>query len=271
VLISTVAKAVKQALCVTATLIVMCGGLEWPLTAQSSERPAVPIAMAAKVDHQAVDALVSMGAYLRSLKTFRVLLFTSRAGVVEDGQRIQLDGTVDLLVQAPDRLRAEVSKDRHRRMYFYDGKRFSVWSQHINYYYTLPAPPALFDVVRLLDDSDDLELSLVDLFYWGTEQSKVSRIKAAIDVGSAAVDGVTCEHYVFRQDGLDWQIWIQKGADPLPRKLTLTTTDRLRPRYASVLSWNLAPSFNDATFTFSPPPDSREIVLTELPGITDKR
>jgi hypothetical protein len=268
---STGAKAVKQGICLTATLTVMWAVLEGPLAARRYEAPAMPIATAANVDHQAVDALVNMGEYLRSLKAFRVLSFTSRAGMAENGQRIQLDGTVDLLVQTPDRLRAEVSKDRHRRMYFYDGKHFSVWSQHINYYYTLPAPPTLFDVVELLDDSDDLELSLVDLFYWGTDKSKVSDIKAAMDMGPASVEGITCEHYVFRQNGLDWQIWIQKGEHSLPRKLTLTTTERVPSQYASVLSWNLAPFFNDATFTFSPPPDSKEIVLTELPGVTAKK
>jgi hypothetical protein len=32
-------------------------------------------------------------------------------------------------------------------------------------------------------------------------------------------------NHVFRQAGLDWQIWIQRGDQALPRKLILTTTD----------------------------------------------
>jgi uncharacterized protein DUF2092 len=31
-----------------------------------------------------------------------------------------------------------------------------------------------------------------------------------------------------------------------------------------VLTWNLAPSFNDAAFTFDPPPGAHPIVLEDL-------
>jgi hypothetical protein len=45
----------------------------------------------------------------------------------------------------------------------------------------------------------------------------------------------TCEHYAFRQEGLDWQIWIQ-GDYPLPRKFVIRTlTDDARPQHTSNL------------------------------------
>jgi len=51
----------------------------------------------------------------------------------------------------------------------------------------------------------------------------------------------------------------------LPRKLVLTTVDdNARPRYSEVLMWNLAPSFNDATFTFEPPKDAQRIAIAEV-------
>ena len=85
-----------------------------------------------------------------------------------------------------------------------------------------------------------------------------------MDVGASEVGGVTCEHYAFRQPGIDWQLWIQLGDFPLPRKLILTTlTDDARPQYSSILDWNLAPSFNEAAFEFDPPPDAHKIVLAE--------
>jgi hypothetical protein len=82
------------------------------------------------------------------------------------------------------------------------------------------------------------------------------------------VDGTTCEQYAFRQDGLDWQIWIQQGDYPLPRKLVLTTmTDDARPRHSQILTWNLAPSFNDAAFTFEPPKDAQKITIAEVSAL----
>jgi hypothetical protein len=78
------------------------------------------------------------------------------------------------------------------------------------------------------------------------------------------VDGTSCEQYAFRQDGLDWQVWIQQGDYPLPRKLVLTTLDDdARPRHSQILTWNLAPSFNEAAFTFDPPKGAQKIAIAE--------
>ena len=44
--------------------------------------------------------------------------------------------------------------------------------------------------------------------------------------------------------GVDWQLWIQSGDFPLPRKVVLTTTtDEARPQYSATYTWNLAASF----------------------------
>jgi predicted solute-binding protein len=91
---------------------------------------------------------------------------------------------------------------------------------------------------------------------------RVGAIKSATDIGPSAVEGTDCEHYAFRQEGLDWQIWIQQGPNPLPRKLVLTTlTDDARPQYSAVMTWDLAPAYNDQAFVFSPPKGSQKIVF----------
>ena len=95
-----------------------------------------------------------------------------------------------------------------------------------------------------------------------------NQLTAAMDVGPSQVDGVTCEHYAFRQEGADWQLWIQQGPHPLPRKLIITTTtDPSRPQFASTMAWNLAPSYNDAAFTFVPPNDAKKIMLSERTAV----
>jgi hypothetical protein len=85
-----------------------------------------------------------------------------------------------------------------------------------------------------------------------------------MDAGPAVIDGTTCQHYVFRQDDIDWQIWIQKGDYPLPRKVVITTkTDDARPQHSAEYQWDLAPSFNDAAFTFNPPKGALRVVLED--------
>jgi hypothetical protein len=219
------------------------------------------------VDPGAIAALNKMGEYLRSLKAFQVQAAQTRDEVLDDGQQIQRDSHVDLLARMPDRLRVEVNNAEQHRLYLYDGQNLTVWGQRVNFYATVAAPPTVGKLVAVLDDKYDIRLPLEDLFLWGTPQSKVGEVKSAMDVGPTEVEGVTCEHYAFRQEGLDWQVWIQEGDFPLPRRLVITTlSDDARPQYVAVLTWNLAPSFNDATFEFEPPPGAQKIAIAEQPA-----
>jgi hypothetical protein len=34
---------------------------------------------------------------------------------------------------------------------------------------------------------------------------------------------VLCDHLAFRQLDTDWQLWVEKGSRPLPRKIVITT------------------------------------------------
>src|SRR5262249_30311261 len=105
----------------------------------------------------------------------------------------------------------------------------------------------------------------VDLFRWGTPQADPNAITNALDIGPSVIDGTTCQHYAYRQQGLDWQIWIQNGDFPLPRKLVITTTtDDARPQHESQYTWTLAPSFSQDAFAFVAPPDAKKITFAEV-------
>ena len=217
-------------------------------------------------DPEAIKALEKMGDYLRTLKAFQVRSETNRDEVLDNGQSVEFDGVADVIVERPNRLRADVVSDRQQRQFFYDGKSLSVWARRVNYYATVPAPPTIHELIDTLSSKFDIELPMADLFYWSDRKS-TDHITGAIDVGSSQIGGVTCGHYAFRQEGADWEVWIQRGDFPLPRKVVIKTlTDEAKPRFASVLTWNLAPSFNDAAFTFVPPPDAKKIALVEVNG-----
>lgn len=224
-----------------------------------------PSAAPPAIDPAAMQALTRMGSYLRTLQSFQIQSTTSLDDVLESGQKITFDGTVDMVVQRPNRLRVEIDSDRQHRMFFYDGKTFSMWARRLNFYATVPAPASIKELVDNLSDKYGIDVPMTDIFYWGSEGASTPSITGAAYIGPSPVNGVTCEHYAFRQEGLDWQVWIQAGDYPLPRKLILTTTDdAARPEYTTVMNWNLAPSFNDAAFSFTPPPDGKKIVFAEI-------
>lgn len=236
-----------------------------PVTVRVLAQDAQPTDADAKdsVDPDAVEALNKMSAYLKTLKSFQVISNVTNDEVLDDGEIIQKTSKVDLLAAKPDRLRVEVTSDDRHRLYLYDGKNFTVWARLVNYYATVPAPPTIGKLIDVAYDKYGIDLPLIDLFRWDNDDG-AKKLTSAIDIGPSTVDDVTCEHYAFRQPGADWQIWIQLGEFPLPRKLVIRTlTDDARPQHSDVLTWNLAPSFNNEAFVFNPPPDAKKIVLAQ--------
>src|SRR4051794_34075280 len=114
-------------------------------------------------------------------------------------------------------------------------------------------------------------MPLADLFAWGTAQSPATNLKGAISLGPSVVKGVKCDHYAFHEADVDWEICIEQGVQPLPRKLVITTTtERTQPQHVAVMSWDLAPRLDESLFTFNPPATAHRIdfdVARETSGL----
>lgn len=236
-----------------------------PAAVAAPARPVAQDSAAPALDPQAVAALQKMGGYLRSLKTFTVHGDTTIDVVTEDGQKLQFPGSVDYRVRAPDGLQLSWKTDRKERELYYDGRTLTVYGPKNKYYATVDAPPTLHALMSDARDRYGIELPLPDLFLWGTEDAPVSALKSATFVGPARIDGSVTEQYAFRQDGVDWQLWMETGDKPLPRRLVITTTDDpAQPQYTTTLTWNTHASLNDSTFTFAPPKDASRIELVKV-------
>jgi hypothetical protein len=234
-----------------------------PPPAAPAETPKPPA-----VAPEAISALAKMGAFLRTLKTFAVRADTTTDEVLDTGQKIQLDSTLELRVRRrPDRLRADVRSARIERQFFYDGKTLTLYGARLKYYATTEAPPTIQELLDLAEQRYGLTIPLEDLFYWGSDTARSGDIQGAFVVGPSRIGGVECDQYAFREEAVDWQIWIERGKTPLPRKLVITTRqEEGQPQYVAVLRWDLAPRLDDKTFTFTPPKDARRIVFRTTAG-----
>ena len=218
-----------------------------------------------ELDRSALDDLDRMGTYLRTLKAFQLKADIVTEDVRTDGQKVQIIRAVDLVAKRPNRLFADVENDRQRRLFFYDGSKFTLFAPRPSFYATIDAPPTIEKLADVLEDKYELDLPLVDLFRWGTSESDVGAITSAVDLGPSAINGITCEQYAFRQEGIDWQLWIQRGDQPLPCRIVITTlTDDARPQHTATYHWNLAPSYDDSTFVFRTPSNAKPIPLAQV-------
>lgn len=232
-------------------------------SAQSADAGLLPGSEA--VDAGAIEALDLMGSYLRSLDTFSLQAEDRIDEVLDSGQKIQLSASIYLQVRRPDKLRAEIETDRKSRRIIYDGKTFTLAAPTMGFFTTVPAPPTIGETLMAVEAKFGVAIPLIDLFLWGKDPNAVTVIQSAIALGPSKVGGQAADHYAFRQDGLDWQIWIAQGDAPLPLRYVITTTDEPeQPQYGAELTWDTGAEPADGAFTFTPTENDHRIDIVVL-------
>ena len=223
---------------------------------------AVPDVVEGTVEPEAVNALRRMSTYLLTFNTIGIVSEASLDAVTNDGQRIQMDGVVTYKVRKPNGFVIDYKSAMKPRSFYYDGKTFTVYSPKLGFYAQVPAPATNREVLDLIYKRYGIALPMEDLFRWGENEDRIAALKSAYEVGPALVDGVETNHYAYREENIDWEIWLEKGDRPIPRKLVIVDrTDPARPTFTARLQWTPNQPFTDADFAFAPGPDAKRIQL----------
>lgn len=243
-----------------AVLLAMAG-----VHAQTGQANVAGSPKANAVDPGSIQALKDMGAYLQTLKRFRVATEVSGERVLQDGQKLQHTATATLDVVRPNKVHVWMETARSERELIYDGRTATLYTPAQKSYSAVEFADTLGGLVSRLQQRYGVEVPLSDLFVWGTPAAPFDKIESAMNAGQDFVGEDLCNHYAFRQGHLDWQIWIETGSRPLPRKIVITNrSDEARPQSVSLIDWNLKPTFKDSTFTFVPPKGVKKAEIVPL-------
>ena len=216
-------------------------------------------AAAHRILRQMSDYLASAGELtFRAEETYDEML--------ANGQGIEYGGTARVAVRRPDRLHVEYHGDERQSRVVFDGKTFTLHDLAANVYAVTEVPPELDAAADLVFDKYGFSVPIADLVYSDPYSALTGSVESGFVAGRHAVDSVPCHHLAFSQPAIDWQIWIEDGPRPVPRKLVIVLTDEPGlPRYEARLSgWNFHPQVSDHYFRFDPPPMSSEIEFLPL-------
>jgi hypothetical protein len=258
------------------SLLVLGGVLALAVTpaVQAQEQAVAPAAPAAStvapedaVDPRAVEALKRMSAYLTSMNTFKLTSTAAIDVITNENQKVQMDSVTVYQVKKPG-IAIDFNSDMKQRQYLYDGKQFTIFAPAMKYYATVPAPGTNREFLKELYQKTGIELPLEDLFRWADDdESDINALTSAFNVGTATIDGARTDHWAFRSNDFDWELWIEQGDRPLPRKIVITDrTDPTLPSFTARLAWEVNPALNDADFTFVPGPDAIAIQIASAAG-----
>jgi hypothetical protein len=220
---------------------------------------------ASDVDQDAVTALNQMGEALRSHNVFAVTMDVSSEDVLSSGQKLQYAGTVEIRARRPDRFKISIASDIKNRDIYYDGKSVTVFAPRLGLYTNFNAPGTIAETLAAAKDRFGIELPLADLFTWGLDNTQAARLTSGFLVRPEHIEGRACNHYAFRQQNVDWQIWIASDQTSLPCKLVITqTNDTSRPQYSAILHWTFPNTIADSNFAFTPPAGAQKIAILAL-------
>jgi hypothetical protein len=219
-----------------------------------------------KIEAKADELMKQMSAFLARAKTFTLEAEESFDAEYANAYRVQLTDVRTLTVERPSRFAATAIGDTSHRASWYDGKTLTVLSQKQNAYAVLDMPGTIDAVLDKLAADYSVFLPLSDLLYGDPYPTMMTDVLYGKYIGVHQAAGVPCHHLSFGQEGLEWQIWIDAGKEPLPRKLAIAYWDQAGvPQYQAVFRrWTLEPKVTAEQFTFKVPAGAKKVALEEM-------
>jgi hypothetical protein len=212
---------------------------------------------------QATTILKNMSEYLAHAGRFSVTIRDGYDVVQESGQKIEFGEVRNVTVSRPDRLRIEVERsDGQKGLVTFDGKDITIYTAEHNVYATTSRQGTLDQAIKYAVDDLKIRMPLA-LMLLSTLPSELDKLGVSADyVETTTITDVPCDHLAARTAaGVDFQVWVAQGSEPLPRRIVITYKDEDgQPQFRADLSnWNLAPDVSDALFAFTPPNGAERI------------
>jgi hypothetical protein len=215
------------------------------------------------VEPEADRILKQMSAYLAGVNKFTMTSHSTIETILDSGQKIMLDHYISGSVSRPDKFFGTRKGDVVEQSFYYDGKTFTLYnSRPYNYYASFDAPDNLSAALNEAINKYNLIAPGVDLIYNDSYARLSKELISGFYVGKKMIDGVECHHLAFRNPDVDWQIWIQTGDKPLPKRYIITSRwTSGSPQFSLNMKWNTRPDFSDDIFNFVVPEKAEKIEL----------
>ncbi len=222
------------------------------------------VAAAGSKDNEAraLAVLRESADYLSKAKHFRLNAELTFDVVQPDGQTIEFGATRTITIRRPDHAYVEGQRrDGQSSLFYFDGQAVTLSHPDQNVFASANIPGTLDKMLDYLIDEVGVPMPLADLFYADLYAVLSEHIEAGVYVGASTLGEVRCHQLAFRHPEADWQIWIEDGERPLPRRLVITyKTHEGSPQFrARLFGWDLAPAVPDSLFVFTPAPGAQQI------------
>jgi len=230
---------------------------------------AVSVAMfAAATSHGAcaddsAALLKAMTDYTAAQKSISATFDSDIEVITAELQKIQFTSSGQLKLSRPDKLRVRRTGGYADVELVFDGKTVSLYGNNAKAYVQADMAGTIDQLIDGIQAKTGGAMPGTDLLLSSSYDVLTSDVMEGHHVGQGVVDGVECEHLAFRGHDTDWQIWIQTGAQPIPRKYVITSkTLAGAPQYTlRIKEWKTDAIADADAFAFKPPEGATKVSL----------
>jgi hypothetical protein len=207
--------------------------------------------------------LKSMTDYLGSQKTLSASFDSDIEIITPELQKIQFGSSGQMKLSRPDKLRVRRTGGYADVDLVYDGKTISIYGNNAKSYVQADAPGTVDQMIDAVQARSGVGMPGTDLLLSDAYDVLMATAIDGKHIGIGVIDGVECEHLAFRTPDTDWQIWIETGAKPVPRKYVITSkTLAGAPQYTvRIRDWKTDAFTDPDTFAFKPPAGATKVDL----------
>jgi hypothetical protein len=225
--------------------------------------------LAPQVQAQSGDAeaiLKAMSEYVGSQKDVSLAYDSDIEVITAELQKVQFTSSGRMQLSRPDKVHATRTGGYSDVEFFFDGRTFTVYGKNLNAFAQADSPGSIDDVVGKLRNDYSVEAPGADLLLSSVYDKLIEDVIDAKHIGLGVIDGVECEHLAFRNPDVDWQVWVETGARPIPRKYIITSKAVTgAPQYTlRIKDWRTDAATAADAFTFKLPAGAKKVDFKEL-------
>jgi len=215
----------------------------------------------AQVEPQADELIKSMSKYLAGLPAFEAQYDVDTDYLLQTGEKLQFSASGTIAVNRPDGLHADRRGGFADLDMYFDGSAVTVFGHVRNAYAKVDAKGTIDDALKALRSATGNDFPGGDLLSTDSYRALMNDVESGAYWGTTYVNGIECHYAAFRAKDVDWQIWIQTGAQPLPLKLVITSKWMAgSPQFSLRLrNWNVSSKPDVASFRFTPPAGAKNL------------
>lgn len=222
-------------------------------------------------DANAQSILKKMSDYIGAQTNIQASIDTDVEIITPELQKIQFSSSIDLSFTRPDKFRARRVGGYSDVDLIFDGGTATLLGRHLNLYGQIKQSGGFPELIAALRNNYGAEVPGADLLLPDAASTLMTDIAELRHIGRGVINGVECEHLAARGHEIDWQLWVEVGARPIPRKFVITSkTVAQGPQYTMrVKTWTSDKAPAADAYVFKAPEGAKLVDMKAMPNIDE--